>query len=264
MKKIKIFQVDAFAEELFTGNPAAVCLLDNWLPDDIMQKIAMENNLAETAFIKPHGENWSIRWFTPKVEVDLCGHATLASALVVFLLLEPKKQKVEFYSEQSGWLPVVRNEDLLSLNFPVDEITIYPKKEQIEKLLQISITDVQKGKSDLLVVVDSEKVVQDYQPDFEKMKKIEARGIILSAKGKDYDFVSRFFAPKIGINEDPVTGSAHTTLVPYWSKILNKTFLRAKQLSERSGKLYCKILNNSRVEISGKAQLYLLGEIYID
>jgi len=260
--ELKLYQVDAFADKIFTGNPAAVCPLQEWLPDDVLLKIAAENNLSETAFYVPKGDGFEIRWFTPGVEVDLCGHATLATAFVLRNLEGFNTDVINFISPRSGALPVTVQGDKLLLNFPVDN---FEKVELSNELL--SVTDKKpvaafKGKTDYMLVFEHEEDIRTMQPDLAAIAGIKARGIIVTAKGTTYDFVSRFFAPAAGINEDPVCGSAHTTLTPYWAKQLNKTELKAFQLSARGGEVACRLLND-RVELGGKAVLYLKGGIFI-
>lgn len=262
--KIPIYQVDAFADKIFTGNPAAICPLENWLEDRVMQQIAMENNLAETAFLVKSGKFYKIRWFTPEVEVDLCGHATLASAYVIFNFLEPDASVVDFYSPRSGLLSVEKGKDgFLTLDFPSDPPSeVAPNRDLIEAIGK-SPKIMLKGKTDYLLIYESQKDIEDLKPDFFLLNSVNARGIIVSAPGKDVDFVSRFFAPQSGIAEDPVTGSAHTTLIPYWSGILQKSDLEARQLSKRGGHLRCKLLGD-RVRIAGKAVPYLTGEVNLE
>lgn len=260
--KIPIYQVDAFTNERFKGNPAAVCPLDSWLPDAVMQNIAAENNLAETAFIVAAGAQYEIRWFTPTVEVDLCGHATLASAHVLFHELGFASDQVNFFSHRSGSLTVSRNGSVLALNFPVDSLVELPFKPEFAIGLSQAPRAVFKGKTDYLFVYNSEAEILTLQPDFEELKTHPVRGIIVTAPGETTDFVSRFFGPACGVNEDPVTGSAHTTLTPYWASVLGKTELSARQLSLRTGSLSCKLLGD-RVEIAGEAVLYLRGEINV-
>ncbi|HSB94756.1 MAG TPA: PhzF family phenazine biosynthesis protein [Flavitalea sp.] len=259
----KIYQVDAFADTVFSGNPAAVCPLDNWLDDHILQKIAMENNLAETAFYVNNGKQFDLRWFTPTVEVDLCGHATLASAFVLFNYENYPGDKIEFYSPRSGLLTVSRNGELLTLNFPTDIFEQVALTPELLNCFNIKPTAAFKGKTDYLLIFSREEDIATIKPDFNQIKKLDSRGVIISAKGNTVDFVSRFFGPQVGVNEDPVTGSAHTTLAPYWAKQLNKNELEAIQLSERKGYLHCKYLSD-RVEISGTAKLYLEGHIYFE
>ncbi len=258
--QIPIFQVDAFSSKLFSGNPAAVCPLDSWLPDQTLQAIAAENNLAETAFFVRENGNFDLRWFTPVCEVDLCGHATLASAYVLFRELNEPGEVLRF-DTKSGRLAVKRDGDLLALDFPSRPpvpTEIHPAllpalgKKPIEVL----------AARDYLVRFGSAKEVLALTPDFEGLKKTDKFAIIVTAPGDDCDFVSRFFAPAKGISEDPVTGSAHATLIPYWAKELGKTALRARQLSSRGGELFCK-LNGHRVEIAGHGTLFLKGTISI-
>jgi PhzF family phenazine biosynthesis protein len=260
--KIPIYQVDAFTNERFKGNPAAVCPLDNWLRAAVMQNIAAENNLAETAFVVAAGENFEIRWFTPTVEVDLCGHATLASAYVLFNELGFSGDQINFISHRSGPLSVTKNGSILALNFPVDSLTELPLKPEVAIGLSQTPRAVFKGKTDYLFVYDSEAEILALQPDFVALKAHAVRGIIVTAPGETTDFVSRFFGPACGVNEDPVTGSAHTTLTPYWASILGKTELTARQLSQRTGDLTCNLMGD-RVEIAGEAVLYLKGEIEV-
>ena len=258
----KIYQIDAFAETVFSGNPAAVCPLEKWLDDETMQKIAAENNLAETAFYVYAGKMFEIRWFTPTVEVDLCGHATLAAAFVLFNQENYIGERIEFYSPRSGSLTVTKNGDLLTLNFPADTIKDVPLIKEIEKCFDIQPVSAFKGKTDYLLVFENEEDIVNIKPAFDEISQLACRGVIITAKGKNADFVSRFFAPQSGVKEDPVTGSAHTTLIPYWAAQLNKTEMNAIQLSERKGHLTCKYLHD-RVEIGGKGKLYLIGEIFI-
>lgn len=258
-----MYQVDAFSNRVFSGNPAAVCPLDTWLSDDIMLKIAAENNLAETAFYVKQQNQFEIRWFTPSVEVDLCGHATLASAFILFNVGNYAGDIITFYSPRSGELTVYKSNEYLTLNFPTD---IFEQVVITNEML--SCFDRQphicfKGKTDYLYVFDTEEDIAQLKPDFSKIAQLNARGVIVTAKGKEVDFVSRFFGPQVGIQEDPATGSAHTTLTPYWSKQLNKTELTAIQLSDRKGYFKCRYLND-RVEISGQATLYLSGEINLE
>lgn len=260
--KIKLYQIDAFTDKVFHGNPAAVCILDNRLEDDIMQNIAGENNLAETAFVLKKDNSFEIRWFTPKIEVDLCGHATLASAYVLFNYYKYKEDRITFYSPRSGNLYVEKSGDSLILDFPADKLETYRLSETLENAFAFLPTESLCGNSDFLLIFSNQKEIENIKPDLNKIASSGKRGVIVSAPGNDVDFVSRFFAPQSGINEDPVTGSAHTSLTPYWSKRLSKTKLTAKQLSERGGYLECE-LHGNRVKISGKAVLYLIGEVYI-
>lgn len=259
--KQKIYQIDAFADRAFSGNPAAVCPLNQWLSDDVLQKIAMENNLAETAFYVKQGNQYQIRWFTPTVEVDLCGHATLAAAFVLFNHENYNDTIVHFYSPRSGALTVTKKGELLTLNFPTDIFEQIELSDEINNCFDIKPKLAFRGKTDYMLIFDQEDEIRKIIPALELISKLKVRGVIVTAQGNKVDFVSRFFAPQSGINEDPVTGSAYTTLTPYWAKRLDKTELTAIQLSERKGYLQCSYLND-RVEISGKGKLYLIGEIY--
>jgi PhzF family phenazine biosynthesis protein len=259
---IKLYQADAFTDKLFGGNPAAVCVLDKWPDDSLMQNIALENNLSETAFLVKQNDVYEIRWFTPTVEVDLCGHATLASSHILFSYYEHKKSELVFHSHRSGILKVRKNVGKLTLDFPADT---YHKVEHHIKLYEsigIDANECYLGKTDYMLVYNSEEEIKNITPDFSKMVKLDVRGVIVTAKGNEADFVSRFFGPQVGVNEDPVTGSAHTTLTPYWAEKLGKNKLTAIQLSERRGFLECELKGN-RVEISGYAVTYLTGEIIV-
>jgi PhzF family phenazine biosynthesis protein len=258
--RLKIFQVDAFSNRLFSGNPAAICPLDNWLEDTVMQNIAAENNLSETAFFVPRNDAYHIRWFTPATEVDLCGHATLASAHVLFNHLNYDKRIVHFDSK-SGPLTVRKDNEFITLNFPSTRLDVSEASPILVEALGINPLAVYES-DDLLVLLNSETEVEQIKPDFNLLRKMPSRGIIVTAAGKDCDFVSRFFAPAVGIDEDPVTGSAHTKLIPFWSERLDKEKMTARQLSERKGELRCDYLGD-RVEISGQAVTYMIGEILI-
>jgi PhzF family phenazine biosynthesis protein len=258
--KNKIYQVDAFTEKVFSGNPAAVCPLEAWLPDDLLQKIAMENNLSETAFYVRIGDKYQIRWFTPTMEVDLCGHATLATAYVLFNYEHHQQNEIIFDSPRSGILTVCREGDLMSMNFPTDVYTMIELFPALLSSFKEKPVEAYKGKTDFLVVFENEAQIRNMVPDFKAVGKLDCRGVIVTSRGVESDFVSRFFGPQSGIDEDPVTGSAHTTLTPYWAGVLGKDELTAIQLSERKGYLKCKLLGD-RVEISGKAKLYMIGEI---
>lgn len=260
--KIKMYQVDAFTEQLFGGNPAAVCITDQWLAETLMQSIAAENNLAETAFITADEDGYGIRWFTPAVEVDLCGHATLAAAHVIFHHLGYRDNEIVFHSPRSGRLSVKRHEAMLSLNFPADIYKRVTTPQALEQGLGIEPMETYKGKTDYMAVLPSEQDVVSLTPDLALLSTLEGRGVIVTAMGDSVDFVSRFFAPQSGINEDPVTGSAHTTLTPYWAKELGKMKLTAMQLSARRGHLWCRHLGD-RVEISGHAVTYMQAEIEV-
>jgi PhzF family phenazine biosynthesis protein len=262
MSNIRMFQVDAFADRLFTGNPAAICPLDHWLPDSTMQSIAAENNLAETAFFVREGDSYHLRWFTPAIEVDLCGHATLASAYVIMACLQPGLESVSFHS-RSGELIVRRDGDLLALDFPArppQHCDVHPRL--IEALGTVPLEVL--AARDYLVVYQNEEQVRTLQPNMELISILDRFAVIVTAPGNgQVDFVSRFFAPAHGVPEDPVTGSAHCTLVPYWAKRLGKNRLHAQQVSKRGGDLFCEN-RGERVTIAGKAVLYLDGSIRVD
>jgi predicted PhzF superfamily epimerase YddE/YHI9 len=260
--EIPFYQVDAFASALFTGNPAAVCPLRAWLPDATMQSIAMENHLAETAFLVKRGEgDYQLRWFTPAVEVDLCGHATLASAWVVFEKLEPGRTSVSFET-RSGTLRVARKLDLLALDFPARPPEPVRATPPLLEALGGAPAEVWAAR-DYLVVYASAAEILALAPDMRLLKQIDRFAAIVTAPGDgDCDFVSRFFAPAQGVDEDPVTGSAHTTLIPYWAARLNKTRMLARQLSARRGELHCEMLGE-RVSIAGRAVLYASGLIHL-
>lgn len=257
---LKIYQVDAFTDQVFSGNPAAICPLDEWLDDKRMQQIAMENNLAETAFYVRRGDGYDIRWFTPTVEVDLCGHATLASAFVLFNHEGYAEDLVSFHSPRSGPLTVRRDGDFLVLNFPADVYAPVPVTPELTACVGITPTAAYKGKTDYMLVFETEAHIQSAKPDLGRIAQLPARGVIITAQGNEVDFVSRFFGPQSGVDEDPVTGSAHTTLIPYWADAFGKDKLTARQLSARGGYLKCRYLGD-RVEIGGQAKLYLTGEI---
>ncbi len=263
MATLPIYQVDAFTENVFEGNPAAICPLQKWLTEDLMQKIAMENNLAETAFIVPYEDAFHIRWFTPEVEVALCGHATLAAAHCYYELLGYENESIRFFSK-SGWLSVIRkNNTQLTLDFPADHATeVSTAPDIIFEGLGIKECTVYKGKFDYLVELNNEAEIAGLKPDFRKLSTLDSRSILATAKGDSADFVSRCFFPQSGIDEDPVTGSAHCLLTTFWNKKTGKSVFSAKQLSARSGVLECE-LKGERVLMTGSAKTYLKGEIYI-
>ena len=257
--KIPIYQVDAFTSEIFKGNPAAVCPLMKWLPDEVMQKIAMENNLSETAFYVQEKDIFNIRWFTPNTELDLAGHPTLATAHVILKEYNLNKKEIIFKTKIKDTLKVSIKENLYIMDFPSrppenkNEIEILKDalgQEPIETL----------ANRDAVAVFDCEETILSMYPDIEKLKKLQYPSVIITAPGDKVDFVSRNFAPKLGIPEDPVTGSAHCELIPYWSKKLNKKKMLANQISERGGEIHC-IDNNERVSIGGEAITFLRGEI---
>ena len=260
---LKYYVVDAFTGELFKGNPAGVCLLETEISDVLMQKIAFENNLAETAFLLKKENKYYLRWFTPEVEIDLCGHATLATAFVVMNYVDSEIKNIDFETK-SGILSVIRNDDVYTMNIPSRMPVPTEKNVLLEKALGCKVLETHLSR-DLLVLVEDEQTVANLNVDIELLSEISkdiSFALIVTAKGDSCDFVSRFFAPNAGIIEDPVTGSAHSTLVPFWSKILNKSNMIAKQLSQRGGTLICDNLDE-RVNISGKATCYLIGEIIL-
>lgn len=258
--KIRLYQVDAFADRVFEGNPAAVCPLDAWLDDRMLQAIAEENNLSETAFFVPTERGFQLRWFTPLVEVDLCGHATLAAAYIIFDKLGYPGEEIPFET-RSGRLTVSRRGAMLAMDFPAcPPARCVPLPELLDG---IGVRPVEVlAADDYVVVLDCEETVRDLSPDLTKLRGLDRRGVCVTAPGKTVDFVSRFFAPKVGIPEDPVTGSAHCVLAPYWSARLGKVNLTARQVSKRGGDVYCE-LRGERVILMGKAVAFLEGEIFI-
>jgi len=260
--KVPIYQVDAFTSELFSGNPAAVCMLEEWSDDAHLQAVAAENNLSETAFLLRQDDGFEIRWFTPVTEVSLCGHATLASAFIVFNHLEWESNTVRFHTRKSGVLTVTRREELLEMDFPARPPLKQNTPEGLVGALNQLPLEVLGSEEALLVVLENERSVRELAPDFSLLMQIERRGTIVTAPGDHCDFVSRFFAPHLGIPEDPVTGSAHCVLVPYWSNKLGKKQLHARQVSKRGGELFCQD-RGERVAIAGRAVLYLEGMITI-
>jgi PhzF family phenazine biosynthesis protein len=257
---IALYQVDAFTDRLFHGNPAAVCPLKSWPADELLQAIAAENNLSETAFMVKTGADYELRWFTPLKEVELCGHATLAAALVVFESLGHPEPQVHFHTRKSGTLTVYREELGLSMNFPARPATSRKAPVHLQRGLGVPISQAWFA-DDWMVVLDDASLVRTLQPDMAQLALLEGRGVIITAPGQgDVDFVSRFFAPKYGIPEDPVTGSAHCTLAPYWAERLGKATLKAKQVSRRGGELVCH-MEADRVWLSGQAVLFLEGRL---
>ncbi|HEY6954670.1 MAG TPA: PhzF family phenazine biosynthesis protein [Flavisolibacter sp.] len=261
--KLTIYQVDAFAEKVFQGNPAAVIPLEDWLDDDLMQKIAMENNLSETAFFVKTDTGFHIRWFTPEYEIDLCGHATLASAYIIKNFVEPHLAEINFTTQKAGSLRAMAKDGIYTLDFPVRVPKATGTPAQLFKSLNIS-TAVEVLKSrDYFVVLPNEEAVLNIEPDFTLMKELDTIGVIVTAKGHSADVVSRCFYPGAAIPEDPVTGSAHCNIVPYWTEKLGKTKLFCKQLSARGGDLHCE-LEGDRVLMSGKCVLYMEGSLNLD
>ena len=257
-----IYQVDAFADQLFSGNPAAVIPLEHWLDEELMQKIAMENNLSETAFFVKTDEGYHLRWFTPTFEIDLCGHATLASAYIIKTFIEPPVKEIHFTTQKAGVLKAVCGDGLYTLDFPARMPVPSEAPELLLKCLDImQPLDVLRSR-DYMVVLENEEAVRNITPDFNAMKQLDAVGVIVTAKGETADVVSRCFYPGAGIPEDPVTGSAHCNIVPYWSQKLGKDELFCKQLSARGGDLQCQLVND-RVMLSGKCVLYMTGDITV-
>lgn len=261
MNIIEFYQIDAFTNRVFKGNPAGVCPLKEWIDEKTMQAIAFENNLSETAFYVKANDKFEIRWFTPTTEVDLCGHATLATAFVEFEIKKNKQTEITFYS-RSGDLKVSKHNDLLTLNFPIVKFYKIDLSSDLIESFDIKPTEAYKAGNHILLVFDNEESIIEMTPSLDNISQINARGVTVTAKGNSCDFVSRFFGPQSGIDEDPVTGSTHTYLTPFWSERLKKDNLQAKQLSKRGGVLHCE-LNGERVKISGNATLYLKGEIVL-
>jgi PhzF family phenazine biosynthesis protein len=258
--ELPIYQVDAFANQVFCGNPAAVCPLQEWLPDETLQSIALENNLSETAYFVPTGDRFHLRWFTPAKEMDLCGHATLASAFVLFEYLQQGGETIHF-DTRSGELTVTRNGELLTLDFPSRPPAPVASVPGLVEAIGGSPVEILAAR-DYVLVYASEDEVRALKPDMTALTKFDRSTFIATATGTEYDFVSRFFAPALGVPEDPVTGSAHTTLVPYWAAKLRKTELRARQVSARTGELYCQLAGD-RVKMAGYVAPYLRGTITI-
>ncbi len=266
--KLEIFQVDAFTNKPFGGNPAAVVPLEAWLPDETMHNIALENNLSETAFFVKEDDIYNIRWFTPTFEIDLCGHATLASAFVIFECLKLETERINFQSHKSGALSVEKNGDVLTLDFPSRPVSPVDAPAGLFEAIGGKPNEIFKAR-DYFLVYETEQEVLDLKPNFSALHqiaallKIDAHGFIVTARGDSSDFVSRFFAPEVGVFEDPVTGSSHCNLIPYWAERLGKTKMFARQVSARGGELFCELAGD-RVKIGGNATLYLKGEIYVE
>ncbi|MEW5910477.1 MAG: PhzF family phenazine biosynthesis protein [Thermodesulfobacteriota bacterium] len=263
MMKIPIYQVDAFTADVFSGNPAAVCFLEKWIDDSILQKIAEENNLSETAFLVGNATGYDLRWFTPATEVALCGHATLASAFILFTCLKWPQESISFRTRQSGELIVTQRKTIFEMDFPARPAHPIIPPPGLVRSLGVNPLEILGSEEDLLVVLSNEKAVRKTDPDFGALNQVDCRGVIITARGDNCDFVSRFFAPQVGIPEDPVTGSAHCVLIPYWSTKLGKTELHALQVSKRGGELFCRNAGD-RVKISGKAALFMEGSIVIN
>jgi predicted PhzF superfamily epimerase YddE/YHI9 len=258
--KVPYYQIDAFTERPFSGNPAGVCLLDRWVRDAVLQQIAEENNLSETAFLVGSGEEWDLRWFTPTVEVDLCGHATLAAAFVIFTELGHRGSSVRFRTS-SGVLAASSENGVVMMDFPSRPGQPCAAPPGLISGLGHIPREARKSR-DFLAVLGSEDEVRSLAPDLTQLATLDCLGIIATARGSDVDFVSRFFAPRVGVPEDPVTGSAHCTLIPYWAEKLGKTKLIARQLSRRGGTIHCE-LRGERVGIGGRAVLYSRAELQL-
>ncbi|MBJ7896403.1 PhzF family phenazine biosynthesis protein [Bacillus atrophaeus] len=258
---MKYYIVDAFAENLFEGNPAGVCIMKEWIPDELMQQIAAENNLSETAFAVKEGESYRLRWFTPADEIDLCGHATLATAYVIANFYESNVEEIKFQTI-SGELVVVKKGELYEMDFPSRMPKEISLTEEMVEALGVKPVEVHLGR-DLMFVLEKEEDVLNASPDFSKLKELpDGLGVSITARSEKYDFVSRAFFPKLNVNEDPVCGSAHCNFIPYWAKNLSKNEMVARQLSKRGGKLYCKF-EGDRVKISGSAVLYSIADLQI-
>jgi PhzF family phenazine biosynthesis protein len=260
---LRLYHLNAFTTKPFAGNPAAVCPLAEWLDDGLLQAVAAENNLSETAFFVPRGEQYELRWFTPRSEVKLCGHATLASAFVILQILETKRDSVRFETRASGALTVTRDGDLLAMDFPAlaPWACTNPPAALSEGLGKVPFEVVQ-IEDNYFAVFEKEEEVKSLRPDFRLLEELHPAGVAVTAPGKDCDFVSRYFAPSYGIREDPVTGSTHCSLAPYWAKRLRKTKLHARQISERGGELWCEV-RSERVILRGNAVLTLQGDLLI-
>ena len=261
MIKLDLYQVDSFTNKLFEGNPAGV-IFSSELTKNNMQKIAMENNLSETAFVAMEKNEFNIKWFSPLMEINLCGHATLAAAHIYFSEINGSADSVTFTSSKNGSLEVTRKDNYLFLNFPVDNYEPITIDSDLITMLGVTPIEAFKGRDDIMCIFEDESIVYDIEPDKSLLKLFPVRGLIVTAKASDYDFISRCFFPITGVDEDPVTGSAHTTLTPYWSKKLGKDSLLAKQVSSRGGVLKC-ALDDDRVIIGGEAVTYLKGSITI-
>lgn len=258
--KLNIYQVDAFTDHIFGGNPAAIIPLNEWLPYATLQAIALENNLSETAYFVKEASHFRLRWFTPTIEVDLCGHATLASAYVLFSELNYAERKIHFET-RSGALFVEKEDDWLIMDFPITYMAVVPYNEKIKSGIGADYIEIYESDTKFMVVLENEDQIKALRPDFRILNEL-GKNVIVTSVGNNCDFVSRFFAPASGIDEDPVTGSAHTALTPYWSAKLGKQKLEARQISQRGGHLFCSI-NNDRVILKGQSRLYLKGAIYI-
>ena len=264
--RIPVFYVDVFTDRPFSGNPAAVCLLNSWLDDDRMHKVAAENNLSATAFLLPRGKQYEIRWFTAQSELQLCGHATLAAGFAVLSFLQPEARSVEFASRVHGILTVEKSKTFHSMNFPA----LFPQQlAEVPRELTFALSRMKLRPSEIwevnqiyMLVLDGQEAVQNMTPDFEALRGLHPHAVLITARGDEVDFVSRYFAPGYGVAEDPVTGSSHCLLTPYWSRRLGKSRLRARQLSNRGGELWCEMAGD-RVVLEGAAVLTMRGMLSI-
>lgn len=258
--RLKQYVVDAFTDHVFKGNPAAVCILPKWISDSLMQDIARENNLSETAFTVKQGDEYELRWFTPGGEIDLCGHATLGAAYVLLNFIETERNQISFQTK-SGPLMVKRTDDVYEMDLPAYPLTEVPVTDEMEQAIGFRPSEAWIAR-DLVCIMDDEKQVFEAVPDEEKLKKLDGLLLQLTAKGTDYDCVTRSFAPKLNVSEDPVCGSGHCHVIPLWTKKMKKNTLTAYQASKRSGILYCR-MDHDRVILAGKAALYSKAEIYV-
>lgn len=258
---MKYYVVDAFAEKVFEGNPAGICVLDQWLPEQLMQDITNENNLAETAFTVKEADGYHLRWFTPGGEIDLCGHATLATAYLLMRFFEPETDKITFQTK-SGQLEVVKTNDLLEMDFPAYSLTQVDVTKEIEAAIGVRPVEVWKGR-DLVCVLENEEQIYAVQPNYGKIQALDGLLLHVTAKGKKYDCISRTFAPKMGVAEDAVCGSGHCHIIPLWADKLKKEVLVARQASKRGGTLYCR-RQGGRIKMAGKAVLYSEAELFVD
>lgn len=257
--KIDLYQVDAFASKPFAGNPAAVCPLKEWLSDTLLQAIAAENNLSETAFFVRSENGYHLRWFTPSVEVDLCGHATLAAAWVIFHVLGETAEVIRF-DTRSGELRVSHDGEALAMDFPAKTLEPLNENREVLDALGLDRAEAVMISDDIVVVIDDESLIDQLQPDMTRLKHLPGRGVVVTAAGREFDFISRWFGPKVGVEEDPVTGSAHTSLAPYWSARLGKASMTAQQGGQRKGQLACDI-KGDRVVLRGRVAPYLEGVV---
>ena len=257
--KLNIYQIDTFTRNVFEGNPAAVVILEHWLDDKVMQKIAFENNLSETAFCVKEGAKYHIRWFTPVAEVDMCGHATLAIAFILFNIKRYEKEKIVFHSKSGELIVQQYSDGKIAMDFPSQQIALCKSQKALQEAFSQKIVACYSS-MDYIVILENEEAVAMAQPDSNYLQKLENRGVIITALSKEYDFVCRFFAPKIGVYEDSVTGSAFTQLIPYYAQQCDKTTFHAKQISQRGGEVFCTLIGD-RVMIAGYGVEYMRGSV---